>query len=584
MSYQQIVKYNENGITPDNISLLTGQPLSYVENVIANNELEERMSGEGFKRYMERQDSMKERGKAMDTDSYMHFIQRHIRSTGKRIAEWMDEHPKTQETKYLKTCDVDALALSALRSILKPNKDNNTLKLTALCSTVAQMMDKPHYTEEENGRCIKAARIAIISLIEQCPEYFILQKVTGENGHGIYAIEHTEEFAAWEKEHTQEIAEMSIMFRPMVIPPKPWTGIRNGGYHNPKLQNAFIRNRRKLPEKLYGTEAIPRLYLAANKVQATPFAINTFVLDTAEALRELGFTHKKFFQDEPEIPHTDSMNDLSDRIGELQESLGITRELWTEDCQEHRFKKDQPTWSVWVRKVMTALTGDKGKRKALLEELQFKRVQLMKWKRKVTSIRSKNRLMNVTLVLGDEYREFDQIYFPHNYCWRARMYPMTAGLTTQGVGLQKAVLKFDKGLALNSKGEANGIKALSYLKIHVANCWGLDKKPMKVRKAWVDDNHDLIQRIAADPVGTVEEWKDADTPWLFIAACEAYNEYLTYGLDACIAIPIPMDGTCNGAQHYAALTRDKKGAYAVNVMPNGTMGMRERLTELRANL
>ena len=49
-------------------------------------------------------------------------------------------------------------------------------------------------------------------------------------------------------------------------------------------------------------------------------------------------------------------------------------------------------------------------------------------------------------------------------------------------------------------------------------------------------------------------------------------------------IPIPVDGTCNGAQHYAAMTRDEKGAYGVNVKPIGTMGLKERLTKLRAEL
>ena len=38
----------------------------------------------------------------------------------------------------------------------------------------------------------------------------------------------------------------------------------------------------------------------------------------------------------------------------------------------------------------------------------------------------------------------------------------------------------------------------------------------------------------------------------------------------------------NGAQHYAMMTRDTKGAYGVNVLPNGTQGLQERLDRLRA--
>lgn len=32
--------------------------------------------------------------------------------------------------------------------------------------------------------------------------------------------------------------------------------------------------------------------------------------------------------------------------------------------------------------------------------------------------------------------------------------------------------------------------------------------------------------------------------------------------------PIHQDGSCNGLQHYAALGRDKAGAYSVNLMPS----------------
>ncbi len=62
------------------------------------------------------------------------------------------------------------------------------------------------------------------------------------------------------------------------------------------------------------------------------------------------------------------------------------------------------------------------------------------------------------------------------------------------------------------------------------------------------------------------------------------SDYYANGLDSLCDIPIPHDGTCNGAQHYAAMTRDEQGAYQVNVMPNGTKGLKERLTALRKNL
>jgi DNA-directed RNA polymerase len=35
-------------------------------------------------------------------------------------------------------------------------------------------------------------------------------------------------------------------------------------------------------------------------------------------------------------------------------------------------------------------------------------------------------------------------------------------------------------------------------------------------------------------------------------------------------LPVHMDGSCNGLQHYAALGRDEAGGRAVNLLPSNT--------------
>ena len=74
---------------------------------------------------------------------------------------------------------------------------------------------------------------------------------------------------------------------------------------------------------------------------------------------------------------------------------------------------------------------------------------------------------------------------------------MTAGLTTQGVGLQKALLKFAAGKPIGSE------EALTYLLVHTANCWGLDKAPWADRLQWTKENREFIQKVADNPVKTV---------------------------------------------------------------------------------
>ena len=36
----------------------------------------------------------------------------------------------------------------------------------------------------------------------------------------------------------------------------------------------------------------------------------------------------------------------------------------------------------------------------------------------------------------------------------------------------------------------------------------------------------------------------------------------------CFRLPVHMDGSCNGLQHYAALGRDVEGAIKVNLAPS----------------
>ena len=45
---------------------------------------------------------------------------------------------------------------------------------------------------------------------------------------------------------------------------------------------------------------------------------------------------------------------------------------------------------------------------------------------------------------------------------------------------------------------------------------------MHDRQVWVDNNHDLIKRVATDPISNLPEWEAADEPWQFLAACEEY--------------------------------------------------------------
>jgi DNA-directed RNA polymerase len=89
---------------------------------------------------------------------------------------------------------------------------------------------------------------------------------------------------------------------------------------------------------------------------------------------------------------------------------------------------------------------------------------------------------------------------------------------------------------------------------------------------WVLDNEEEILNIAADPyihrgwcktVGGVE----IDKPWQFLAFCFEWQGYTEYGDSFVSKIPVALDGSCSGIQHFSAMLRDEVGGKAVNLVP-----------------
>lgn len=62
---------------------------------------------------------------------------------------------------------------------------------------------------------------------------------------------------------------------------------------------------------------------------------------------------------------------------------------------------------------------------------------------------------------------------------------------------------------------------------------------------------------------------EADDPWQFLAACfevaDAWRSPDPAAYES--RLPVQLDGSCNGLQHYAALGRDLDGGMAVNLRP-----------------
>jgi DNA-directed RNA polymerase len=192
------------------------------------------------------------------------------------------------------------------------------------------------------------------------------------------------------------------------------------------------------------------------------------------------------------------------------------------------------------------------------------------WKRRMarhyeehtTNAREWAAVQRRALVVG-RFRAEKEFYFPYFLDFRGRLYPFSEAINPQGDDLTKSMLEF-------ANGEPLGEDGAYWLAVHLANNYandGLDKAPLDERVAWVEENEEAILDSAANPLDGARFWTTAEKPWQFLAACFEWAGFRVQGPEYVSHLPVNMDGSCSGLQHYSALLRDAVGGEAVNLVP-----------------
>ena len=168
---------------------------------------------------------------------------------------------------------------------------------------------------------------------------------------------------------------------------------------------------------------------------------------------------------------------------------------------------------------------------------------------------------NLKLNIARAYSKVDHFYFPHNFDFRGRVYPIPPHFNHIGNDLVRGLLLFGEGKRL-------GVRGLHWLKIHTANLMGKDKASIDDKIAFIHDNTALIHRIAQYPLEH-REWLSFEDSWQAIASIRDLSTALLSSdpEEYISCLHVHQDGSCNGLQHYAALGRDSEGAYQVNLGP-----------------
>ena len=302
---------------------------------------------------------------------------------------------------------------------------------------------------------------------------------------------------------------LAPVYLPCIIKPRAWTKPFGGGYHGQRIRRlALVKTRSRSYLDDLGAVEMPQVYESINALQDTGWAVNPAVLEVVQALRSQGF----------------GCAGLPDR-----EDLEIPP---YPDKTLPDFERVEKEW-----------------RQAAREIHEFNAINMSK------------RLGTERIVhVAEQFAEYDQFWFPYQLDFRGRVYPVASDLQPQGCDLSRGLLQFGTAKAIDTPEQAR------WLAIHGANCFGVDKVSMEERVDWVDENEEKILAVATDPLEH-RWWEDADKPFQFLAWCFDWAGLLSDGYGYESALPVQMDGTCNGLQIFSLLLRDEVGGAGVNLVP-----------------
>lgn len=319
----------------------------------------------------------------------------------------------------------------------------------------------------------------------------------------------------------------SVSREPLVIPPKDWTGYKGtGGYYTRGNRQLIKTKGTKHSRKLEPfVKNISKLLTTINKLQKVPYKINKKILDVVSYIIDNNIVSSRSSPQFPfligNIPYMDKL----DVVVDMKEFDVFTKE---EEINNYNYALYKRACNLQERRGM----------KSTSKALQFKMAYL----------------------LAKKFSSYEKIYFSYDVDFRGRLYPIQQNLNPQAPENIKPLMMFAEGELLTTNG-------LYWLKIQGANTYGYDKLSFTERIEKIDSMLDDIIHIANDPLSTLHLWDMADEPLQFLTFCFSYRDYLD---GKPVHIPVYLDGTCSGIQHYSGLLLDGDGAKATNVISNGT--------------
>ena len=355
--------------------------------------------------------------------------------------------------------------------------------------------------------------LILLEIYIQSTGYLEWKKVW-ERGKSYNYVVATEETLKWVEKEAGKQEMLNPFLLPMICSPKPWISVLDGGYISPFLKKfALVKRASKAYLKELDRYAMPEVFDAINALQNTAWQVNTDVLEVVQQLWELNKPIAGLPDREDKAPPAFPYPELDKKATRTEQQQAIIRSWKNEAVATYK------------------------------QNVQIRSVRI---------------LTAQILSIATQFSKYNKIWFPYQLDFRGRMYPIPVLFQPQGNDLAKGLLRFGEGKRIENE------ENLDWLRVHGANCFGVDKVSYQDRVKWIKEKEEEIKQYAEDPINN-QGWTEADKPFQFLAFCREYAQVLTMGYDFVSHLPIYVDGTCNGLQHYSALLRDEEGGRAVNL-------------------
>ncbi|MGC4033618.1 MAG: hypothetical protein QM754_18175 [Tepidisphaeraceae bacterium] len=535
-------------------------PFQVLDGIDRQTEIEKDASKRSVREYRNRNEKLISRGKAADTPWGRVAVLRSI----KRFVDRLDKIRQDAKSKagrhhsvvpLLECLSSSTVAAIAARSIINDAYLRVGIPVVAICANLGSLVQAEVQAVEfkdaagtplfntfidvlersEGGARPEVRKKAIANVANKYAVAVSRWETTDRVNVGRFLLEHFRDSTGYieivrggrygKEERIRPTESLEIMVKdfnsrneillpilePMVIKPRPWNGFTGGGYLSLRGRvSKLIPSATKEHQQKLEMSDQSEVFAALAHLQETRWRVNRWVFDQAIHARKIGIP----------IGATLAGDDLP-----IPAKLGP-------DASEEEWKLRNAS----AREVYQTNLARENKR--LREDALFR--------------------------VAQAFVDKPTLYLPYQLDFRGRVYAVPSHLNPQGHDMAKGFLEFADGKSLGSEG-------WKWLLIHAANCYGKDKISYTDRIAWAEDNLHLMIRVAAEPFGDLKGfWIDADggdSPWRFLAACKAVADAVEQGADFQCHLPVTVDGTNNGLQHFSAMLRDRQCGSLVNLEP-----------------